>query len=300
MNFARGSRDHEQLFGVAYRMLGSAHDAEDTVQDAVVRWQQLTDGERAEIREPLAWMTRVVGRICLDQLGSARARRESYAGIWLPEPVPGTVGPGSVGGRPADPADAVTLDESVSVALLRAMESLTPGERVALILHDVFGVPFAEIGDIVGRSPDACRQLASTARRHVRAAPRFQADDAQRRRVVLAFSEACATGDLEALMRVLAPDVESRADGAGMVGIARVPVVGAERVARYLLGIVAVSAAQGRPFTTRFETVNNRTGLVIVADRRVIAVLDLAVEDGRVREIAIVMAPDKLRSWTAS
>lgn len=296
MNFARGSRDYEQLFGVAYRMLGSAYDAEDTVQDAVVRWQSLTDAERAQIREPLAWMTRVVGRICLDQLGSARARRESYAGIWLPEPVPGTVGP-AASARPSDPADAVTLDESVSMALLRAMESLTPGERVALILHDVFGMPFAEIGDIVGRTPEACRQLASTARRHLRSEPRFETDDAQRERVVQAFAAACATGDLEALSAVLAPDVVSRADGGGLAGVARMPVVGADRVARYLLGIIRRGETSGLTIDFRFATVNNATGLVISTDGRVAAVIDLAVVDGRVHEIALVVNPDKLAAW---
>lgn len=298
MNFARGSRDYEQLFGVAYRMLGSAYDAEDTVQDAVLRWQSLSDSERAEIRAPLAWMTRVVGRICLDQLGSARARREAYVGIWLPEPLPGTVVP-AASSRPSDPADAVTLDESVSMALLRAMESLTPGERVALILHDVFGLPFAEIGDVVGRTPDACRQLASTARRHLRSQPRFVTDDEQREKVVQAFAAACATGDLEALTDVLAPGVVSRADGGGIPGVARIPVVGADRVARYLLGIVRMSEMRDLTIDTRFTTVNNGTGLLISFDGRVAAVVDLAVADGRVHEIAIVMNPDKLAAWAA-
>ncbi|QBJ96574.1 sigma-70 family RNA polymerase sigma factor [Rhodococcus sp. ABRD24] len=297
MNLAPESTEYKQLFGMAYRMLGSAHDAEDAVQDAVVRWQSLGAAERAAIREPIAWMTTVVSRICLDQLGSARARRESYAGIWLPEPVPGAVGPGSVGTRSPDPADAVTLDESVSVALMRAMESLTPGERVALILHDVFGMPFAEIADVVGRTPDACRQLASTARRHLRSSPRFQADDEQRRQVVFAFAAACSTGDIDALMDVLAPGVVSRADGGGMAGIARVPVMGADRVARYLLGIVGMSGVRGVTIGARFEIVNNRTGVVISFDDRVAAVLDLAVADGRVHEIAIIMNPDKLRAW---
>lgn len=300
MNFARGSQEYETLFGVAYRMLGSAHDAEDAVQDAVVRWQSQTDEQRSAIREPIAWMTRVVSRICLDQLGSARSRRESYTGIWLPEPMPGTVGPAASSSRPADPADAVTLDESVSMALLRAMESLTPGERVALILHDVFGMPFAEIGDIVGRSTDACRRLASTARRNLRSAPRFEADDGERRKVVHAFTEACTTGDLAELMDVLAPGVVSRADGGGLPGIARMPVVGADRVARYLLGIVGKSESRGITIGARFEVVNNRTGVVIAFDGHVAAVLDLAVADGRVHEIAIVMNPDKLGLWAGS
>ncbi|MFE3755593.1 RNA polymerase sigma factor SigJ [Nocardia tengchongensis] len=298
MNPTTDSSDYRHLFGVAYRILGSVHDAEDAIQEGAIRWHSLSPRDRALIREPLAWMTRVVSRICLDQLGSARARRESYAGVWLPEPVPGIVGPTDPTSRPQDPADAVTLDESVSLALLRAMESLTPGERVALILHDVFGLPFAEIADIVGRTPHACRQLASTARQRVRSGPRFQSDNTERQQAVSAFTRACTTGDLEALIGVLTPEVVVRSDGGGMVNVARVPVTGAARVAQFLLGIVRVRESHGENMIVREAVVNNRSGLEISIGDHVIAVLDLAVVDGRVAEIAIVMNPDKLGAWT--
>ena len=151
------------LIGVAYRMLGTVADAEDAVQEAYARWYRLSTAERDAIEVPLAWLTRVVGRICLDVLGSARVRRESYVGEWLPEPVPvdDAVGPG------ADPAERAALQDSVALALLVVLEQLTPAERVAFVLHDVFAVPFAEIAVAVGRSSAACRQLASTARRRV-------------------------------------------------------------------------------------------------------------------------------------
>ena len=169
--------DRGRLLAVAYRLLGSYHDAEDAVQEALIRWEQLGPQGRQNIREPLAWLTRVVSRICLDQLGSARARRERYTGVWLPEPVPGAL-PLEGAGLPVpdevtDPADVVTLDESVSMALLFAMEQLSSAERVSLILHDVFGLSFGEIADVVGRTPHACRQLASSARRQLRSRPRY-------------------------------------------------------------------------------------------------------------------------------
>ncbi|MFC4128481.1 RNA polymerase sigma factor SigJ [Nocardia rhizosphaerae] len=296
MRPATDSPQYRHLFGVAYRILGSVHDAEDAIGEALARWQSLDTADRDLIREPLAWLTRVVSRICLDQLGSARARRESYAGIWLPEPVPGTIGPAGPTNRPTDPADAVTLDESVSLALLRAMESLAPAERVALILHDVFGLDYTEIGSIVGRTPQACRQLASVARRRVRDRPRFQPDDEERARAVLAFTAACTTGDLGALVEVLAPDIVVRSDGGGATGIARVPVTGLDRVARFLLGIASARSSEGR-LTAVPAMVNNRTGLVIGLDGATIAVMDFAVAGGLIAEIAIVLNPDKLRAW---
>jgi RNA polymerase sigma-70 factor (ECF subfamily) len=151
------------LLGLCYRMLGTVADAEDAVQETYVRWLRLSDEERTAIRNPGAWLTRVAGRVCLDMLGSARARRERYVGEWLPEPVPGDSP--LAASVPVDPIDRVTLDDSVSMALLVLLESLTPAERVAFVLHDVFAVPFGEIAETVGRSPEAVRQLASQARR---------------------------------------------------------------------------------------------------------------------------------------
>ena len=163
--------ERRQLINVAYRLLGSLAEAEDAVQETYARWYALTPARRNAIESPGAWLTTVTSRICLDQLGSARARRERYVGPWIPEPLPEPAEwlSGS-GGAPADPADRVTLDESVSMAFLVVLELMTPAERVAFILHDVFGYPFAEIAGIVGRTPAACRQLASSGRRRSRAA----------------------------------------------------------------------------------------------------------------------------------
>ena len=248
-------RDHESpalgelleerthLMNLAFRMLGSANDAEDVVQQTYVRWFQLGDEERDAIERPRAWLTTVASRICLDILGSARMRRERYVGEWLPEPLPTAAGESSGRSAPAvDPLDRITLDDSVSMALLVVLESLTPAERVAFVLHEVFGVPFAEIGEIVGRSPEATRQLASSARRHIRDLRSRPTDAAEHARLVTAFRRACEVGDLDALVRILDPDVTSTSDGGGKVRAALRPIVGAENVARFLLGVAAQGA----------------------------------------------------------
>src|SRR5690606_2420216 len=161
--------ERRQLINVAYRLVGSLADAEDVVQEAYARWYAMSPQQREAIDSPGAWLTKVASRICLDLLGSARARRESYVGEWIPEPLPdSTEWTSERSGGTADPADRVTLDESVNMAFLVVLESMTPAERVAFILHDVFGYPFADVAEIVGRTPAACRQLASSARRRVR------------------------------------------------------------------------------------------------------------------------------------
>src|ERR1700735_1892270 len=164
--------ERRQLINLAYRMLGSLADAEDAVQDTYARWYALSPDQRDAIETPAAWLTTVASRICLDQLRSARARRERYVGEWIPEPLPEPGGWTNAGraGLPADPADRVTLDESVSMAFLVVLDAMTPAERVAFVLHDIFGYPFPEVAEITGRTPAACRQLASSARRRVGAA----------------------------------------------------------------------------------------------------------------------------------
>jgi len=189
-------RERRQLLNVSYRLLGSLADAEDVVQEAYARWFAMSEQEQAAILSPGAWLTTVASRICLNLLGSARVRRETYVGEWVPEPLPdGTV---------VDPADRVTLDESVSMAFLVVLEAMTPAERVAFILHDVYGYPFAEVAQIVGRTPAASRQLASSARRRLRAGPvtrpSLQAE------VVREFRQAWEAQDLAALI----PDSELR------------------------------------------------------------------------------------------
>src|SRR5215471_6584530 len=200
--------ERRQLINLAYRMLGSLTEAEDAVQEAYTRWYAMAPRQQQAIENPGAWLTTVTSRICLDLLGSARVRRERYVGEWLPEPLPEaaewTGGP--QGGPGADPADRVTLDESVSMAFLVVLDSMTPAERVAFILHDVFGFPFAEVARIVGRTPAACRQLASTARRRIRASQAPPTPTAQQAGIVRAFKRAWEARDISALIGLLDPE----------------------------------------------------------------------------------------------
>src|SRR5512132_3101191 len=190
--------ERRQLLNLAYRLLGSLAEAEDAVQETYARWYAMSRQQREAIESPGAWLTTVASRLCLDLLGSARARRERYVGAWLPEPLPEpTEWPG---GRPAaataDPADRITLDESISMAFLVVLESMTPAERVAFILPDVFGSPFADIAETVGRTPAACRQLASSARRRLRASQAPAAPTARQAGIVRAFKQAWEARDI--------------------------------------------------------------------------------------------------------
>src|SRR6516165_8363071 len=198
------------LISLAYRRLGSLADAEDAVQETYARWYAMSAQQQAAIENPGAWLTTVASRICLDQLGSARARRERYVGEWLPEPLPERAEwisgrPDGTPADPADPADRVTLDESVSMAFLVVLESMTPAERVAFILHDVFRYPFAEVAQIVGRTPAACRQLASSARRRIRTSRAPAAPAARQAGIVADFRRAWEAKDIGALIGLLDP-----------------------------------------------------------------------------------------------
>ncbi|MFB9690723.1 RNA polymerase sigma factor SigJ [Amycolatopsis plumensis] len=281
--------ERRQLTGLAYRLLGSMSDAEDVVQEAYGRWYALSEPQREAIASPGAWLTTVAGRICLDQLGSARVRRERYVGAWLPEPLPGEAA------ALADPADRVTLDESITMAFLVVLESMTPAERVAFVLHDVFGYPFAEVASVLGRSPAASRQLASSARRRVRAA-RAPAPAKGSAAVVRAFKRAWEAGDIERLVGILDPEATVVADGGGLVSAARRPIEGGERVAQY-----AVDLAGRIPALTLEETtVNGQPGLVALRDGGVVAVMAFEVAGESVRRIWAVRNPEKLRRWQAA
>ena len=278
-----------RMFAIAYRVLGSTHDAEDAVHEGIARWQQLTDEQRRAVRQPVAWLTRVVGRICLDQLRSARNRREQYRGIWLPEPDIGASGT-------ADPADRVTLDDTVSYAFLVALEKLTPAERVSFVLHDVFQVPFDEIAVTVGRSAAACRRLAVSARRHLAAEPRFDVSRGEHDVIVAAFLQACRGGNLRRLVSLLDPHVVSVSDGGDLVRAARRPVVGAETVARYLLNVIdAHRRSAADRATLSLESINGRTGIVVREGPKLVAAVDLVVAAGRVARIALQVNPEKLQ-----
>ncbi|MFD9687089.1 sigma-70 family RNA polymerase sigma factor, partial [Kitasatospora sp. NPDC059088] len=237
--------ERHRLINVAYRLLGSLTEAEDAVQEAYARWYALPPGRRREVRAPGAWLTTVTGRICLDLLGSARARRERYVGAWLPEPLPGPRPTGLSAGLSdslsdragsADLADLIVLDESVAMAFLVVLESMTPAERVAFVLHDVFRYSFAEIAAVLDRTPAACKQLASSARRRVGAAP-APATPTARADTVRRVKEAWQSRDIAALVAVLDPAAVMTADGGGLVGTVLRPVAGGALIAQYMLAV---------------------------------------------------------------
>jgi RNA polymerase sigma-70 factor (ECF subfamily) len=293
--------ERRQLINLAYRLLGSLAEAEDAVQETYARWYAMSREQQAAVRSPGAWLTTVASRICLDLLGSARARRERYVGEWLPEPLPGSAGPvaGSSGGA-ADPADRITLDESVNMAFLVVLESMTPAERVAFILHDVFGYPFAEVAQITGRTPAACRQLASSARRRVRDAQAPATPTASQARLVRDFKQAWQAQDIGALVGLLDPGVTMTADGGGLASAALHPVEGGEQVARYLADLAALAAVTVGDLDIAERMVNGQPGLVAQQDGRTVTVFAFDIADGRIRHIWAVRNPDKLRPWTAT
>ncbi|KUJ70447.1 RNA polymerase subunit sigma-24 [Streptomyces albus subsp. albus] len=289
--------ERRQLTNLAYRLLGSLADAEDVVQETYTRWYALSPRQRDAVDSPGGWLTTVASRVCLDLLGSARARRERYVGEWVPEPLPdrtewlsGRPGDGTV-----DPADRVTLDESVHMAFLVVLDAMTPAERVVFVLHDVFRYPFADIAQIVGRTPAACRQLATSARRRIRASRPDAASAAQRTGVVAAFRQAWEAKDIDALIGLLAPDATATGDGGGRVTAVLQPVEGAERVARFFADRPV--AASGVTLAER--TVNGQPGLVVQLDGATVSVMAFEVAGGRIQHIWAVLNPDKLRSWMA-
>jgi RNA polymerase sigma factor (sigma-70 family) len=288
--------ERRQLINLAYRLLGSLAEAEDAVQETYTRWYAMSPREQQAIRSPGAWLTTVTSRICLDLLGSARARRERYVGEWIPEPVPDPAEWPGRPGDPADPADRVTLDESVTMAFLVVLESMTPAERVALILHDVFGYPFAEVAGVVGRSPAACRQLASSARRRIRAAQPPAAPTARQAGIVRDFKQAWEAKDINALIALLDPNAVATGDGGGRATAALHPVEGAEEIARFFTERARASAVDGVTLLER--TVNGQPGLVGQLDGATVVVLAFAVEGNKITRIWAVLNPDKLRPWT--
>jgi RNA polymerase sigma factor (sigma-70 family) len=287
--------ERQQLINLAYRLLGSLADAEDVLQETYARWYAMTREQQDAIQNPAAWLTTVASRICLDVLGSARARRERYVGEWIPEPLPDSAEWQSTGGG-ADPADRVTLDESVNMAFLVVLEAMTPAERVAFVLHDVFRYSFAEVGEIVGRSPAACRQLASSARRRIRDAQAPATPAARSAGIVREFKEAWQAKDIEALIGLLDPAAVATGDGGGLASAALHPVAGGAAVAHYLVDIATRSPF---PPTMLERTVNGQPGLVIQQDGVTIGVIAFEVADEAVKHIWAVRNPEKLRPWTA-
>lgn len=285
------------LVSVAYRVLGSITDAEDAVQEAWLRWSNV---DHSRVADPRAFLVRVTTRLAVDRLRRVKARRESYVGPWLPEPV--LTGRDPLG---RDPAEDAAMAESVSMAMLVVLETLSPLERAVFVLREAFGMPHAEIANVLGRKEEAVRQLARRAREHVRERrTRFDADRGEQRRVTERFLEAATGGDLEGLMAVLSPGVELVADGGGKALAPRRPVHGAEKVARFLVAIVgeeptdrfleSVGLGSSGEVRVRMAPVNGETGVVITVGDEPISALVLDVYDGMVRTIRLVANPEKL------
>ena len=290
--------ERRQLIDLAYRLLGSLAEAEDVVQETYARWYAMSRQQQEAIDSPGAWLTTVASRICLDLLGSARARRERYVGEWIPEPLPEPaewVG-GRPGGATVDPADRVTLDESVNMAFLVVLESMTPAERVAFILHEVFRYPFARVAEVTGRTPAACRQLASSARRRLRASQAPAATPTARQAtIVREFKQAWEAKDIDAIVGLLDPRATVASDGGGLVSAALHPVEGAQAIARYYLEI-----ADRMPEDVTFleRTVNGQPGLVAQQGGVTVTVLAFDVVGDRIKHIWAIRNPEKLRPWT--
>lgn len=277
------------LIGLAYRMLGSVSDAEDIVQDALIRWHRHPN--RSEIESPRAYLAQITVRLCIDRLKSARAKREVYVGPWLPEPV--------LDGEtlPRDAGMASELASDLSVALLLALERLSPLERAAFILHDVFDTDWPEIAQALERSEAACRQLASRARTHVRdARPRFRPSVEERDRILRAFGIAVATGDLTTLKSLLSKDAVFVGDGGGEVKSALKPIFGDDHVARLLIGLQAKAVAQGESLAYAPAWLNGLPGLLLRGTVRAIQTVTLEIDEGGlIRAIYVVSNPSKLR-----
>jgi RNA polymerase sigma-70 factor, ECF subfamily len=266
-----------KLIRIAYRMLGSVADAEDVVQEAFLRW---IDADRQAVRKPEAFLRRVVTRLCLDQLKSARHRRETYIGPWLPEPVVETA---------EEEIDDVTLP------LMLALERLSPLERAAFLLHDVFGVRFDEIAETIGREPATCRQLASRARTHVRAArPRFHMPKERGLEIAAAFFAASRGGDMQQLRSLLAADVTAYADGGGKTPAAMQPIVGLEAVMQVHASLVRIFAEKMSRIV-RYGFINGLPGFVTIEQGDILQTTALEIEDGKIVGIYVMRNPDKLR-----
>ncbi|WP_129662923.1 RNA polymerase sigma factor SigJ [Phytoactinopolyspora endophytica] len=287
--------ERRRLVNLAYRLLGSLAEAEDAVQETYARWFAMSREQQEAIESHGAWLTTVVSRICLNLLGSARVRRERYVGEWLPEPLPDrTEWLSASGDVTSDLADRVIQDESVTMAFLVMLDSMTSAERVALVLHDVFRYTFAEVAEIVDRTPGACRQLASSARRRISASQTPAIPAAQQASIVRDFKQAWEAKDIRTLVSLLDPDATAIADGGGLPGAARRPIHGSMQVARNL-----VSAAGRAPDRTILErTVNGQPGLVVQHDGVIGIVIAFDLAGDRIKHIWAVTNPDKLRPWT--
>jgi RNA polymerase sigma-70 factor (TIGR02957 family) len=287
-------RSRGRLEAIAYRLLGSAGDAEDAVQDTFLRWQ---GADREHIETPEAWLTKVLTNVCLNQLTSARARRETYVGQWLPEPV-------LAGDRMLGPAETVEQRESVSIAVLTLMERLTPSERAVYVLREAFGYPHGDIAQILDLTEANCQQVYHRAKQHVATGrARMETDAAAARKIVEEFLAATLSGDVEALVKVLTDDAVSISDGGGQVPARSTPMVGGPAIARVLRSLVRPEVVErflGRDgFTMQVAEVNGAPAILALAGGRVVGVISAVVTADRVAALHIQANPAKLDRITS-
>lgn len=289
-------RERGRLFGLAYRMLGSAGDAEDAVQEAYARWYSQP---RGGVASPPAFLTTTVTHLCLDELRSARRRRQQYPGVWLPEPVTDDgEGPWpDAGGSEHDPQEQLQRLESVSLAFLAILETLSPLERAVYLLADVFDYSHAEIGAMLDRTPEACRQVLRRARQRLTEAKRPRASAERHRQLLASFLRACRRGDIDELTRLLADDVVSRGDGGGYVTAANRPVHGVRAVSR-LFGGLSKFTPPG--LEVRLETVNGWPAALLILRGQLLSVLQVRTAGDRIDRIDNVLNPRKLRRVAAA
>lgn len=269
------------LFSIAYRMLGSAMDAEDMVQEAFLRWQRAPE---TTVSSPKAYLSTVVTRLCLDYLKSARVQREVYVGPWLPEPLPTGQDPAQTG--------TTELAESLSIAFLAVLETLSPVERAVFLLHEVFEYDYSEIGPIVEKSEANCRQMVHRARQHLNERrPRYSVSPEQRERLLNQFLQTCASGDMDGLIKILSEDITLRSDGGGKASAARNPVQGAEKVARFMLGLFSKIPPD---FTIRIMEINGQPAIVGYLKQQPFNVISFDFGPDHIRGINTILNPDKL------
>ena len=274
------------LFSIAYRMLGSAADAEDVLQEAFLRWQGAPE---VEVRSPRSYLTAVVTRLSIDELRSARARREVYVGEWLPEPLPTSGSP--------ELAGTVELAETISTAFLLLLEKLNPVERAVFLLREVFDYEYAEIASIVGKSEANCRQMVRRAREHLREGrPRFQVSREQQEAVAHKFLEVCAGGDMNALLSMLSVDSVMLSDGGGKARAAMLPIYGREKVARFVFGVIEKLLREnpGATFTARVIELNGQPAVATYCDSVLNSTIEFDFDGEKITRVFIVVNPDKL------
>lgn len=282
-----------RLIGLAYRMLGDAAEAQDVVQDAWLRW---SGADPESVANPSAFLTRVVTRLCLDRLKSARSRREEYVGPWLPEPIPTDASSPMVS---RDPEEHAALAGDLSYALLVALERLTATERAALLLHDVFDQDYADLARTLDRSESACRQLVSRARRHVRSPRSRNVDPGLHRDLLERFIGACATGDASALSALLREDAVQISDGGGVVAAARKPIVGARAIIKFQVGLLDLHRRNGWQVDTAIVQLNGEAAVLVWVEGDLAQAVFIEVDGDRISRIYAVRNPSKLDALVA-